>query len=65
MGACGEARPDQTGMTRTLNLSNRVAIPSSCPLWVKSRHGILGLRCPLYPQKRTSIRPSPMSALCQ
>jgi hypothetical protein len=36
-----------------------------CPLWVKSRHDALKLRCPLYPQKRTLIEPVAMSALCQ
>jgi len=25
----------------------------SCPLWVKSRHGAIKLRCPLYPRKQT------------
>src|SRR6516165_2192550 len=28
-----------------------------CPLWVKSRHRRSFNRCPLYPQKRTSVRP--------
>ena len=36
-----------------------------CPLWVKSRHGVLDLECLLYPQKRTLIGGSRMSALCQ
>jgi hypothetical protein len=31
-----------------------IAPEGSSPLWVKSRHGGLQSRCPLYPQKRTS-----------
>ena len=37
----------------------------SCPLWVKSGHGRMSDRCPLYPQKRTSVERVGMSALCQ
>jgi hypothetical protein len=33
-----------------------------CPLWVKSRHDPLKSRCPLYPQKRTSLSVVAMSA---
>src|SRR4029077_8938778 len=36
-----------------------------CPLWVKSGHGGLNLRCPLYPRKRTFGGAVSMSALCQ
>ena len=27
-----------------------------CPLWVKSRHQRMSVRCPLYPRKRTSAQ---------
>jgi hypothetical protein len=37
---------------------------SRFPLWVKSRHGRLELRCPLYPQKRTFAGVDQMSAKC-
>ena|SRR6516165_4486108 len=43
----------------TANLSGQ------CLLWVKSRHRGTSNQCPLYPQKRTSIEPVGMSALCQ
>src|SRR6516165_3257985 len=33
-----------------------VTSDNSCPLWVKSRHFETSDRCPLYPQKRTSIQ---------
>src|SRR6516164_4068234 len=36
-----------------------------CPLWVKSRHRSATGACPLYPQKRTWISTTVMSALCQ
>src|SRR5262249_13844123 len=36
-----------------------------CPLWVKSGHYAVSGRCPLYPQKRTSLITAGMSALCQ
>ena len=36
-----------------------------CPLWVKSRPRGTSNQCPLYPQKRTSLRVIGMSALCQ
>src|SRR5262249_57732472 len=36
-----------------------------CPLWVKSGHCRISARCPLYPQKRTSLSATGMSALCQ
>src|SRR5262249_48886028 len=36
-----------------------------CPLWVKSRHSRISARCPLYPQKRTSVERVEMSAKCQ
>jgi hypothetical protein len=29
---------------------------SRCPLWVNSGHGRISDQCPLYPQKRTSLR---------
>ena len=29
---------------------------AACPLWVKSGHGTVKSRCPLYPQKRTLTR---------
>jgi hypothetical protein len=35
------------------------------PLWVKSRHDAVKRRCPLYPQKRTSVGVMAMSALGQ
>src|SRR5215203_3980713 len=35
-----------------------------CPLWVKSGHDTPGLRCPLYPQKRTNSETVGLSALC-
>jgi hypothetical protein len=35
------------------------------PLWVKSGHSGRSLPCPLYPQKRTLLSDSWMSALCQ
>jgi hypothetical protein len=35
-----------------------------CALWVKSRHGELNLRCPLYPQYRTLTGESWMSVKC-
>src|SRR6516162_7935976 len=35
-----------------------------CPLWVISGHCGTSLRCPLYPQKRTSWSAIAMSALC-
>jgi hypothetical protein len=35
----------------------------SCPLWVKSRHGTIKLRRPLYPRKRTWLSTAMMSAL--
>src|SRR5262245_53921308 len=37
----------------------------SCPLWVKSRQSVLLGLCPLYPQKRTWIGATGMSALCR
>src|SRR5262249_2859540 len=38
---------------------------TECPLWVNNGHrGKLG-ECPVYPQKRTSLEPVGMSALCQ
>jgi hypothetical protein len=43
----------------TANLDRR------CPLWVKSRHQRISTRCPLYPQKQTSLGEPGMSALCQ
>jgi len=36
-----------------------------CPLWVISGHDVIKSRCPLYPQKRTSVNAIAMSALCQ
>jgi cytochrome c oxidase subunit I len=36
-----------------------------CPLWVKSGHPIRVVSCPLYPQKRTLLIASRMSAKCQ
>src|SRR5215470_2277739 len=36
-----------------------------CPLWVKSRHRGISNECPLYPQKRTFVTATGMSALCQ
>jgi hypothetical protein len=36
-----------------------------CPLWVKSRHSMIFGICPLYPQKRTLVERSAMSAKCQ
>src|SRR5262249_46759426 len=36
-----------------------------CPLWVKSRHSRISARCPLYPQKWTSVERVEMSAKCQ
>src|SRR5262249_58269203 len=36
----------------------------SCPLWVISGHSRRFLRCPLYPQKRTSRHTVGMSAMC-
>ena len=36
-----------------------------CLLWVISRHSLRFVRCPLYPQKRTSELSRVMSALCQ
>src|SRR5262245_21875193 len=36
-----------------------------CPLWVKRRHRRAFGRCPLYPQKQTSLAAMVMSALCQ
>src|SRR6516165_2889583 len=30
---------------------------TECPLWVKSGHSPTFGRCPLYPQKRTSLKP--------
>jgi hypothetical protein len=38
---------------------------SRCPLWVKSRHRSTPAQCPLYPQKRTLLITTDMSALCQ
>src|SRR5262249_38102575 len=38
---------------------------SACPLWVKSGHWRTSSQCPLYPQKRTSLTATGMSALCQ
>ena len=35
-----------------------------CPLWVRSGHGAIKLRCPLYPRKQTSQTAVRMSALC-
>src|SRR6202040_3864733 len=36
-----------------------------CPLWVKSGHDAIKLRCPLYPRKRTFVSAFWMSALGQ
>ena len=36
--------------------SEHSAVQSKCPLWVKSRHLQRKKACPLYPQKRTSLR---------
>src|SRR6516165_12472092 len=36
-----------------------------CALWVKSRDSAMSRRCPLYPQKRTLMGATGMSALCQ
>src|SRR5215831_16619288 len=36
-----------------------------CPLWVTSGHSAAQSRCPLYPQKRTSVEGVRRSALCQ
>src|SRR6516164_7513517 len=51
---------------RRRELSERGAAKSarSYPLWVKSRHSVTSERCPLYPQKQTSLRATGMSALC-
>jgi hypothetical protein len=38
---------------------------STCPLWLRSRHRSKSSQCPLYPQKRTLIERSGMSAKCQ
>ena len=38
---------------------------SECPLWVISGHWGRSASCPLYPQKRTFVVVSAMSALCQ
>jgi hypothetical protein len=38
---------------------------NGCPLWVKSRHRSASSQCPLFPQKRTLVGESWMSALCQ
>src|SRR6516164_9945696 len=35
------------------------------PIWVISGHWSASIRCPLYPQKRTSLNSGRMSALCQ
>jgi hypothetical protein len=40
-------------------------VKRECPLWVKSGHGQMSDRCPLYSQKRTLPGDSWMSALCQ
>src|SRR6516162_8510226 len=53
------------GRTRRIISNSNAKIGCPCPLWVKSRHDALKPRCPLYPQKRTSVRPPLMSALCQ
>ena len=41
------------------------ALTAHVPLWVKSRHDALKSRCPLFPQKRTLLSTTRMSALCQ
>jgi hypothetical protein len=39
--------------------------PLPCLLWVISCRGAVKVGCPLYPQKRTLLGATPMSALCQ
>src|SRR6516164_5156792 len=58
-GICGR-RNGVSGSVCTAAILRR-----SCPLWVKSRHCIRSVPCPLYPQKRTFVGVSTMSALCQ
>jgi hypothetical protein len=38
--------------------------PCQCPLWVKSGHHGVNLRCPLYPQKRTLTEPDLETVIC-
>ena len=38
---------------------------NECPLWVKSGHHEMFNPCPLYPQKRTLLSSTRMSAKCQ
>ena len=39
--------------TKVHRIASHQIAARQCPLWVKSGHGELKLRCPLYPQKRT------------
>jgi hypothetical protein len=43
------------GDTVTLPEEWRFLSSRQCPLWVRSGHGAIKLRCPLYPQYRTSL----------
>jgi len=50
---------------RTFAANQALILGRSCPLWVKSGHSQRFIQCPLYPQKRTLLGMSTMSALCQ
>jgi hypothetical protein len=49
---------------RTATLSECIVanLGGQCPLWVKSGHRVGSRSCPLYPQKRTLVQRSVMSA---
>src|SRR5262249_23369715 len=40
-------------------------VAGQCLLWVRSGHSRRFAQCLLYPQKRTFVSPTTMSALCQ
>jgi hypothetical protein len=68
--ACCPCPPKKMAPTpfRGIDCRDKLHVASvlhQCGLWVKSRHWAMSSRCPLYPQKRTSIEPAVMSALCQ
>jgi hypothetical protein len=63
LGVAWIPRPGWTGRFR--DLESVAMTPITSPLRVKSRHAALKRRCPLYPQKRTLVSATGMSALCQ
>ena len=64
-GRMGVSPASPTNMWPLMILHTKSRMTPQCPLCVKSRHVRRNKPCPLYPQKRTLIAGTGMSALCQ